>query len=59
MEVEDARKDYGETRIICYGHLEGRMVAVGYFPRGSSRHIFSMWKANGREQERLVPYFEV
>jgi len=22
VEIEDTRKDYGETRIICYGHLE-------------------------------------
>ena len=59
VEVEDTRKDYGETRIIRYGHLEGRMVVVGYVPRGKSRHIFSMRKANGREQERLAPYFEI
>jgi uncharacterized protein len=59
VEVEDTRKDYGETRIICFGHLEGRMVVVGYVPRGESRHIFSMRKADGREQERLAPYFEI
>jgi len=59
VEVEDTRKDYGETRIMCYGRLEGRMVVVGYVPRGKSRHIFSMRKANGREQERLAPYFEI
>ncbi len=59
VEIEDTRKDYGETRIICYGHLEGRMVVVGYVPRGKGRHIFSMRKANGREQERLAPYFEI
>jgi uncharacterized protein len=59
VEVEDTRKDYGETRIICYGRLEGRMVVVGYVPRGKTRHIFSMRKANGREQERLAPYFEI
>ena len=59
VEIEDTRKDYGETRIICYGHLEGRMVVVGYVPRGKTRRIFSMRKANGREQERLAPYFEV
>ena len=50
---------FGETRIICYGRLEGRIVVVGYVPRGKSRHIFSMRKANGREQERLAPYFEI
>ena len=59
VEVEDTRKDYGETRIICYGHLQGRLVVVGYVPRGAIRHIFSMRKANAREQERLAPYLEI
>jgi uncharacterized protein len=59
VEVEDTRKNYGETRIICYGHLQGRLVVVGYVPRGASRHIFSMRKANAREQERLAPYLEI
>lgn len=55
LEVEDDRRDYGETRIICFGLLEGRMVVVGYTPRGADRHIFSMRKANEREQERIGP----
>ncbi len=59
VEVEDARKDYGERRVICYGVLKGRIVVVGYTPRGSVRHVFSMRKANDREQARLSPYFEV
>jgi len=29
LEVEDTRKNYGETRVICYGMLEGRMNVVG------------------------------
>ncbi len=57
IEVEDTRKEYGEVRMICFGMLEGRMVVVGYTPRGSVRHIFSMRKANDREQTRLAPYF--
>ena len=57
VEVEDTRKDYGEKRIICYGLLAGRMVVVGYTPRSVVRHIFSMRKANDREQTRLAPYF--
>jgi len=44
VEIEDTRKNYGETRMICYGLLEGRMVVVGYTPRGADRHIFSMRK---------------
>ena len=57
VEVEDTRKDYGEMRIICFGLLAGRLVVVGYTPRGAVRHIFSMRKANDREQTRLAPYF--
>ena len=34
LEVEDDRHDYGEQRILCVGFLEGRMVMVGYVPRG-------------------------
>jgi uncharacterized DUF497 family protein len=53
LEVEDIRRDYGETRIVCFGMLAGRMVVVGYTPRGADRHVFSMRKANEREQERI------
>ena len=59
VEVEDTRKDYGETRVICYGLLAGRMVVVGYTPRGAGRHIFSMRKANDREKERSGPLLGV
>lgn len=59
VEVEDTRKDYGERRVVCYRMLEGRMVVVGYTPRGPVRHIFSMRKASDREQARLAPYLEV
>lgn len=59
LEVEDTRKDYGEVRIICYGLLAGRLVVVGYTPRGAVRHVFSMRKANAREQARIAPLLEV
>lgn len=59
VEVLDTRRNYGEPRIICYGLLSGRLVVVGYTPRGTTRHVFSMRKANHREQARLAPYFEV
>ena len=58
-EVEDTRKVYGEKRFICYGYLEGRLIVVGYTPRGADRHIFSMRKANDREQQRIGPLLEV
>ena len=56
-EVEDKRKDYGETRVVCYGLLRGRLVVIGYTRRGAVRHVFSMRKANDREQARFAPYF--
>lgn len=56
FEMEDTRRDYGEARIICFGYLNGRMVVVGYTPRGAARHVFSMRKANAREQERIASY---
>ena len=59
LEVEDTRRDYGEARIICFGYLEGRLVVVGYTPRGSNRHVFSMRKANGREEKRIAPLLEI
>lgn len=59
LEFEDTRKDYGETRVICYGMLEGRLIVVGYTPRGADCHIFSMRKANEREQKRIAPLLEV
>jgi len=59
VEVEDTRRNYGEPRMICYGLLSGRLVVVGYTPRGATRHVCSMRKANEREKARLAPYFEV
>jgi len=53
LEVEDDRKDYAEVRIICFGALAGRMVVIGYTPRGADRHVFSMRKANEREKDRI------
>ena len=59
IDVEDVRRDYGEKRMICYGLLAGRLIVVGYTVRGSSRHIFSMRKANNREKARYASYFGI
>ena len=56
-EIEDRRRDYGETRMVCFGLLSNRLVVIGYTPRGAVRHVFSMRKANDREQARFAPYF--
>ncbi len=45
FEVQDTRQDYGETRMICFGHLAGRLVVIGYTPRGAVRHILQHEKS--------------
>lgn len=52
FEFVDDRHDYGEERITTIGFLKGRMVVVVWTPRGKARHVFSMRKANDREQQR-------
>lgn len=59
FEVEDTRRDYGEARIICYGFLQDRLVVIGYTPRGDDRHVFSMRKANAREEALIAPLLEI
>jgi hypothetical protein len=31
------------------------MVVIGYTPRGADRHVFTMRKANDREQALIAP----
>lgn len=54
FEYEDTREDYGERRMICYGLLATRLVAVGYVQRGEDRHVFTMRKANEREIQKFA-----
>jgi uncharacterized protein len=54
--ILDDRFEYGETRYVTYGLLRGRMVVVCWTPRGQDRHVFSMRKANDREQKRYGPH---
>jgi hypothetical protein len=35
------------------------MVVIGYTPRGADRDVFSMRKANAREQARIAPLLEI
>jgi hypothetical protein len=49
---EDTRFAYPEDRYVTAGMLDGRMVIVAWTPRGAARHVFSMRKANDREQKK-------
>jgi hypothetical protein len=50
LNLEDLRREYGETRIQTIGYLAGRMVMIVWTPRGEARHIISMRKCNAKEQ---------
>jgi uncharacterized DUF497 family protein len=45
----DARRDYGEPRNITIGHLDGRMVMIGWTPRGDDRHVFTSPRLHDEE----------
>ena len=51
LTIIDDRMDYGETRFITVGKLEGRMVVAVWTERGDARRIVSLRKANEREQK--------
>jgi uncharacterized protein len=53
----DERFDYGEARLVTIGFLRGRMVVVCWTPRRGDQHVFSMRKANAKEQKRYGPQF--
>jgi uncharacterized DUF497 family protein len=55
IDFEDVRRDYGEVRLVTVGLLRGRMVVVCWTPRDGDRHVFSMRKANAKEQKRHGP----
>ena len=49
--VVDERRDYGETRFITAGHLDGRLVVVVWTKRGEARHVISMRHCHAEEEE--------
>ena len=56
--AEDLREEYNEIRYITVGKLDDRMVVLVWTPRGESRRIISMRKANEREQARYANRLE-
>jgi uncharacterized protein len=49
----DDRQDYGETRYISAGWLDGRLVVFVWTPRGTARRIISMRHCHEREAKKL------
>ncbi len=57
LSVTDDREDYGEERFITIGFLGGAMVVLVWTPRGATRRIISIRKANERERRLYGPRF--
>jgi uncharacterized protein len=49
IEAEDARYDYGETRMQALGKIGGRYHVPAYARRGGVLRVMSLRKANPRE----------
>jgi uncharacterized DUF497 family protein len=49
--VVDERFDYGETRFIPAGHLDGRLVVMVWTQRGEARHVISMRHCHAKEEK--------
>ena len=52
--IPDTRRDYGEAHFMTVGRLSARMVVLIWTPRGDTRRIISLRKANAREQARYA-----
>lgn len=50
---EDDRFDYGETRYVTYGILEGRAVVVVWMERDGAMRIISMRHAHEEEMKNV------
>ena len=48
-EFEDNREDYGETRTIAFGEIEGLLYAVVYTQRDAVRWIISAFRCRQKE----------
>jgi uncharacterized DUF497 family protein len=49
--IVDDRRDYGETRFVTAGHLDGRLVVMVWTQRGETRHVISMRHCHAKEEE--------
>ncbi len=50
VEEQDARRDYGERRIIAIGRSGGEILVCIYTDRGDSRRVISLRRANRKER---------
>jgi uncharacterized DUF497 family protein len=51
VQVDD-REDYGETRYLAFGPINGRLYCVWFAIRAQNHRIIGLRKANAREVEK-------
>ena len=49
--ISDERFDYGETRFITAGRLDGRLIVMVWTRRDEARHIISMRYCHAKEEK--------
>jgi len=54
LATSDARRNYGELRMVGYAPLGVRVFCVIFTDRGKERRIISLRKANDREVRRYA-----
>jgi len=52
LDEPDFRTDYGESRRLTMGEIDGRLHVVAYTMRGDVVRLISARKANEREKKR-------
>jgi uncharacterized protein len=50
----DLRRDYGEDRFKSTGSIGDRLYVLIFMPRGDTRRLISLRKANAREIDRWL-----
>ncbi len=50
------RQDYGESRYLTYGKVDGRLLVVVHTPREGRTRVVSVRKANSREQRKFAQW---
>ena len=50
LQWPDIRKDYGETRWLAYGKIDGRLHLLVFTGRNNQTRVISLRKANAKEQ---------
>ena len=53
--VEDGRRDYGETRYLAFGRLDGEPHCLVFTDRNGALRAISLRRAHRKEMDRYVP----